>query len=126
MTSTLTFDSRQVQGPWPPLLAQQLNHWHSLTTIVAAEVVLQHRGGNGQAFRVKVRLEVTGAGLDAEACDATLEGALLLVTRDVEGQIQARQTKSLGKGEGPAQPGALSRPGGRVIPHGRKVGKWGC
>ncbi len=119
MTSTLTFDSRQAQGPWPPLLAQQLDYWQSLTTVVAAEVVLQHRGGgDGQAFRVKVRLEVTGAGLDAEACASTLEGALLLVTRDVEGQIQARDSKPLRKAKGPPSPGALSRPGGRVIPHG--------
>ena len=94
MKTTLTYTSAQV--PWPGLLAQQLEHWHSLTTITTAEVVLEHQRDQAQAFRVKVRLEVPGAGLHTDASDATLEGALQMATRDLEHQIQDRQSKPLG------------------------------
>ena len=93
MKTTLTYTSLNAQVPWPALLAQQLDHWRSLTPITAAEVVLEHQRGDGQAFRVKVRLTVPGPGLRTAASDSTLEGALLVVTRDLEHQIQARKAK---------------------------------
>ena len=109
MKTTLTYTSLNTQVPWPALLAQQLDHWQSLTTITAAEVVLEHQRGDGQAFRVKVRLEVSGPGLRTEASDSTLEGALLLATRDLDHQIQSRKTKPLGQGKSTRQPSAISR-----------------
>ena len=105
----MTYTSRNAQVPWPALLAQQLEHWHSLTTITAAEVVLDHQRADARAFRVKVSLEVAGAGLCTEATDATLEGALLSATRDLDHQIQARKTKPLGQGKSTRRPSAISR-----------------
>ena len=107
----LTYTSLNTQVPWPALLAQQLDHWHSLTTITAAEVILERQWGDGQAFRVKVRLEAPGPGLRTEASDSTLEGALLMATRDLEHQIQARQTKPVGQVKNRRQPSAISKRG---------------
>ena len=98
MKTTLTYTSLSADAPWPALLTQQLDHWHSLTTITSAEVVLEHQRADARAFRVKVRLEVPGPGFRTEASDSTLEGALLMATRDLEQQIQARKTKPLGRG----------------------------
>jgi ribosome-associated translation inhibitor RaiA len=109
--STLTFNTREAQVPWPSLLTQQLERWQSLTTIAAAEVVLEQQRGNGRAFRVKVRLEVAGPGLNTEASDSTLEGALLLATRNLEHQIRGRKSKPLGQSKIPPQPRALSQRG---------------
>lgn len=89
----MTYNSRDPSVPWPPVLAQQLEHWHSLTTLTAAEVILEQQRGDGKAFRVKVRLEVPGPGLRTDASDFTLEGALLKATQDLEQQIQARNAK---------------------------------
>ena len=108
MKTTITYTSLNAEVPWPALLAQQLERWHSLTTITAAEVVLEHQRDDARAFRVKVRLEVAGPGLRTEASDSTLEGALLMATRDLEHQIQARQTKPLGPGKNTQQPSAIS------------------
>lgn len=99
MKTTLTYTSLNAQVPWPALLAQQLDHWHSLTTISNAEVVLEHQGKDARAYRVKVRLEVPDAGLHTDASDTTLEGALLMATRDLEHQIQAYKTKPPGRGK---------------------------
>jgi ribosome-associated translation inhibitor RaiA len=113
MNATLTYTSLNAQVPWPALLAQQLDLWHSLTPITAAEVVLQHLRGDDQAFRVKVRLDVPvpGPGLRTEARDSTLEGALLMATQDLERQIQTRKTKPLQLGKSTRQPSAISRRG---------------
>ncbi len=105
----LTYNSLDADVPWPALLTQQLDRWHSLTPITAAEVVLEHQRNDARAFRVKVRLALPGPGLRAEASDSTLEGALLLATRDLEHQIQARQTKPTGPGKNTRQPNATSR-----------------
>jgi ribosome-associated translation inhibitor RaiA len=95
MKTTLTYTSLDAQAPWPALLTQQLEHWRTLATITAAEVILEQQHKDERAFRVKVRLEVAGPSVRAEARDATLEGALLLVTRDVDRQIQGRKGKPM-------------------------------
>jgi hypothetical protein len=94
MNTPITYTSRNTLVPWPALLAQQLDHWRSLTPIAEAEVVLQHKRTEARAFCVKVRLDVAGPALCTEVSDSTLEGALLLATRNLEHQIQARQTMS--------------------------------
>ena len=51
-----------------------------------------------RAFRVKSAAgRLPGPGLRAEACDSTLEGALLMATRDLDHQMQARIAKPLGR-----------------------------
>jgi ribosome-associated translation inhibitor RaiA len=109
MKTILTYTSLDTQAPWPTLLTQQLDHWHSLATITAAEVVLEHQRHDGLAFCVKVRLEVSGPSLRAEARDSTLEGALHLATRDVERQIEARKAKPVGPEKSAQQTSAVSR-----------------
>jgi len=93
MNSTLTYNN--ANAPWPPLLAQQLEHWHTLATFTLAEVILEQQRDHGHAFRVKVRLEVPEHELRTEASDRTLEGALLLATRNLEHQVQSRKTKPI-------------------------------
>jgi len=107
MKTTITYTSLNAEVPWPALLAEQLEHWHRLTPITAAEVVLEHQRNDARAFRVKVRLEVAGPGLRAEASESTLEGALLMATRDLDHQIQARIAKPLGPGKSPRLPSAI-------------------
>lgn len=114
MKTTLTYTSLDTQAPWPALLTQQLEHWHTLTTITNAEIVLDLQRDSSRAFRVKVRLEGLTPGLRTTASDSTLEGALLKATQDLERQIQARQTKTLGQGKSPRQSGAISRRGPRL------------
>lgn len=109
MKTTITYTSLNVEVPWPAVLAEQLEHWHRLTPITAAEVVLEHQRSDARAFRVKVRLEVAGPSLRAEACESTLEGALLMATRDLDHQIQARIAKPLGPGKSPRPPSAISK-----------------
>jgi hypothetical protein len=113
MKTILTYSSLKPEAPWPALLTQQLDHWHTLTTISAAEVVLEHQRADARAFRVKVRLEVPGPGLRADASDSTLEGALLLATRDLEHQIQARISQPLEQGISTPQPGTVPKRGVR-------------
>lgn len=117
MKTTLTYNSLNAEAPWPALLTQQLDHWHSLTTITSAEVVLEHQRTDARAFRVKVRLEVSGPGLRAEASDSTLEGALLMATRDLEHQIQDRKNQPPAQQNSTQQPSAIPRRRG-----GRKAG----
>jgi ribosome-associated translation inhibitor RaiA len=95
MSATLTYDSRYTLVRWPPLLAKQLSHWHSLTTVTKAEIILQHRHEDARAYHVEVRLEIPGHALRAVVKDSTLEGALLLANRDLENQIQAGTARPL-------------------------------
>jgi ribosome-associated translation inhibitor RaiA len=97
MKTTLTYTSLDAQAPWPALLTQQLDHWHTLATITAAEVVLEHQHRDEKGYHVKVRLEMAGPSLRAEACATTLDGALLLVTQEVARQIQSRKDKPVGR-----------------------------
>ncbi len=110
MKTTLTYTSLNTLVPWPALLAQQLDHWHSLTTITAAEIVLEHERDSSRAFRVKVRLEVPRADLRADASDATLEGALRKANTDLELQIQVGNAKPPGQGKSTRQPNAIPKP----------------
>ena len=50
----------------------------SLTSITAAEVVLEHHQAAKPAFRVQVRLEVPGPGPQSKATRRTRQGALLI------------------------------------------------
>jgi ribosome-associated translation inhibitor RaiA len=111
MKTTLTYSSLNTEAPWPALLTKQLNHWHSLATISSAEVVLEHQGDDARAFRVKVRLEVTGPGLRAEASDSTLEGALTGATLDLEQQIESRKAQPVVQGNGTQKPSAIPKRG---------------
>jgi hypothetical protein len=97
MNGTITYTTRDAQVPWPALLAEQLEHWRSLTTVIAAEVILEQRRADKGSFRVKVRLEVSGLGLRSEVSDTTLETALLMATRDLKNQVEARKTNDLGR-----------------------------
>jgi len=51
MNNTLTYTSLNTLVPWPAVLAQQLDHWHSLTAITTAEVILEHQRNDARAFR---------------------------------------------------------------------------
>ena len=111
MKTILTYTTLNAQAPWPSLLTQQLDHWHTLETITVAEVILEHEHHAGGAFRVKVRLEVSGPSLRADASDSTLEGALLRATRDLEEQIQGRKAKPLEQGSITPKHSAASKRG---------------
>ena len=109
MKTILTYSSLDAQAPWPALQTQQLDHWHTLATITAAEVILEHLHQDARAFRVKVRLQMADASLHAESRDSTLEGALLLATREVERQVEVRRTKPPGPAKKAPQRSAISQ-----------------
>jgi hypothetical protein len=111
MKTTITYNTLDAQAPWPTLLTQQLEHWHTLAPISAAEVILEHQFHDGAGFRVKVRLEVSRRSLRTDASDPTLEGALLMATQDLERQIQTGNTKPIGRARSPRQPSAPARRG---------------
>ena len=128
MKTTLRYLSLNAQATWHRQVEEKLKHLHSLTTITAAEVVLEHQREAKPAFRVQVRLEVPGPGLHAkatrhtrdaarlvhgpalhaEARDNTLEAALLKATQDLEHQIQARQLRHRERGKSKLQLSAIS------------------
>ena len=128
MKTTLRYLSLNAEAAWHRQVEEQLKHLHSLTSITAAEVVLEHQREAKPAFRVQVRLEVPGPGmhakatrhtreaarrihgpaLHAEARDNTLEAALLKATQDLEHQVQARQLRRLKRNKSQLQLSALS------------------
>jgi len=128
MKTTLHYLSLNAQAIWHRQVDEQLQHLQSLTTITAAEVVLEHQREAKPAFRVQVRLEVPGPGLHArasrhtreaallihgpglhaEARDNTLEAALLKATQDLEHQVQARQLRRNERGKSKLQLSAVS------------------
>lgn len=114
MSTTLTYTSLNTQAPWPALLTQQLDHWHSLTAITSAEIVLEHQRDSARAFHVKVRLDGPSPALHTNASDATLEGALLKATQDLERQIQARAATPLPQARTTRLPDAIPD-GGPVV-----------
>jgi ribosome-associated translation inhibitor RaiA len=93
MSATLTYDSRYKRVSWPPLLARQLGHWHSLTTLTKAQIILEHRRQDAKAYQVEVRLEIPGQALRTFVKGSTLEGALFLANQDLENQIQACKSR---------------------------------
>ncbi|MBI4664243.1 MAG: hypothetical protein HY735_36065 [Verrucomicrobia bacterium] len=76
MKTTLRYLRLNAQASWHRLLEQQLNHLHGLTPITATEVILEHQRETKPAFRVRVRLDVPGPGLHAEATRHTRRAAL--------------------------------------------------
>lgn len=128
MKTTLRYLNLNAQATWHRQVEEQLKHLHSLTAITAAEVVLEYQREAKPAFRVKVRLEVPGPGLHAEATrharqaallihgpalhaearDNTLEAALLKATQDLEHQVQARHLRRLERGKSKLQLSAVS------------------
>jgi ribosome-associated translation inhibitor RaiA len=128
MKTTLRYLNLNAQATWHRQVEEQLQHLHSLTPITAAEVVLEHQREGKPAFHVQVQVEVPGPGphakanrhtreaallvhgpaLHAEARGSTLEAALLKATRDLEGQVQARQLRRRERGKSQLQLSAVS------------------
>src|SRR6266581_1883157 len=128
MKTTLHYVSLNAQSTWHRQVEEQLKHLHNLTSITAADVVLEHQREAKPAFRVQVRLEVPGPGLHpkdtrhtrqaallihgpalhAEARDNTLEAALLKATKDLEHQVQARRLRRMERGKSKLQLSAIS------------------
>jgi ribosome-associated translation inhibitor RaiA len=108
MKSTFRYNSVNNRGAWPPLFTQMLAYLHGLTTITATDVVLEHQRGAQPAYRVQVRLDLPGSDMHGAGSDDILEEAVLKATRDLERQIQARQTKLLGRGRSSQQTSAAS------------------
>src|SRR6266536_6452527 len=95
MKITLRFVSLNPRATWHRLVERQLNYLQSLTAMTAAQAVLVHLQDARPAFRLLVLLKVPGPDLHAEACDHTVEAALLKATQNLEHQIQARKTKRM-------------------------------
>jgi ribosome-associated translation inhibitor RaiA len=128
MRTTFRYLSLNAQATWHRQVEEQLAHLHGLTTITSADVILEHQREVKPAFRVQVRLEVPGPGvqakatrhtrqaavlihgpaLHAEARDNTIEAALLKTTRDLEQQVQTRQLRRLERGKSKLQLSASS------------------
>ncbi len=99
MKITLRFVGLNPRATWHRLVERQLNYLQSLTAMTAAQAVLVHLRDARPAFRVLVLLEGPGPDLHAEACDHTLEAALLKATQNLEQQIQARKTRRMERGK---------------------------
>ena len=110
MKTTLRFLNLNIHNSWYRMLEQQVDHWQRLTAVTATEVVMERQRDGRPAFRVEVRLEVSGGALRAEAVARTLKAALVEVTQDLEHQIQARQTQRMKRRASERQPGAASGP----------------
>ena len=93
MRTTLAFLNLNVHNSWYRMLDQHVDHWQRLTTVSATEVILERQGDGRPAFRVQVRLEVSGGTLQTEAIARTLRAALVEATQDLERQVQDRQTQ---------------------------------
>lgn len=93
MKTTIRFLDLNVSNSWHRMLEQHVEHWQRLTAVSAAEVTMERQRDGRPAFRVQVRLEVPGATLHAEAIGRTLKAALGEATRDLERQVQDRQTR---------------------------------
>jgi len=74
-------------------LERQLERLHNLIPISTAEVVLERERESAPAFRAHVHLAVPGPDIHAAACDCTLEGAWLKVTKNLIQQIERRKTR---------------------------------
>jgi hypothetical protein len=128
MKTNLHYLSRNAQALWHRQTPEQLKHLHSLTTLTAAEVVLEHEPPAQPTFCVRLRQEVRGKGQPAsatretrsatlllevparhaEARDSTFEAALLETARYLERLVQARQLPRLKPGQCKRQPDAVS------------------
>jgi ribosome-associated translation inhibitor RaiA len=93
MNTTLRFLNLNIHGSWHGMIEQQVAYWHSLTAVTATELLLERQHNGRAAFRVQVRLEVSGGNLHAEAVARTLKLALIGASRDLEHQIQNHQNQ---------------------------------
>lgn len=113
MKTTLRFLGLNIHNSWHRLLEQHVDHWQRLTAVDATEVVLERQHEGKPAFRVQVRLEVSGGTLRVEAIARTLKAALSAATQDLERLIQDRQTQRV---ERRASERQLSAAAARKVP----------
>ena len=76
-------------------LEQQLERFHSLIPVSAAEVLLERERDAAPGFRAHVHLAVPGPDIHAAARDHTLEAAWLKVARNLRQQIGRRNGRRL-------------------------------
>lgn len=112
MKTTLQFLGFSIHSSAQRVLDEHLDLWQRLTAVTSTEVVLERQLEPRQTFRVLVHLEVTDEVLHAEAAAASLKGALLAASQDLENQIQTRnarrvERKAVNPCSGPASARAL-------------------
>ena len=93
MKTTLQFLGLNIHNSWYRLLEQHVEHWQRLTTVTAMDVVMERQHEGRPAFRVQVRLEASSGNLHTDAIARTPKAALLMVSKDLESQIQARKAQ---------------------------------
>lgn len=105
MKTTVRFLNLEIHNSWHRVVEQHLDHWRRLTAVHATEVVIERQYVGRPAIRVEARLQVAGGSLHAEATARALRPALAETTRDLERQIQDRQTRRLDRRAGERQGG---------------------
>jgi len=97
MRTTIEFLNLNIHNSWYRMLDQHVDHWQRLTAVSATEVIMERQLDGRPAFRVQVRLEVSGGTLHTEATARTLKAALVEATQDLERQVQDRQTRRVAR-----------------------------
>ena len=110
MKTTLQFLGLNIHSSWYRLLEQHVDYWQRLAAVTATEVVMERQRNGRPAFRVQVRLQVSGGTLHSDTIAGTLKAALIAVTQDLERQIQDRQTRRVERRANGRRPGAASGP----------------
>jgi ribosome-associated translation inhibitor RaiA len=117
MKTSFQFLGLAVRSSWYRLLDQQLDYWQHLATVTAAEVIMERQPQGRPAYRVQVRLEVSGDTLPAEATAPSLKAALLLASQALVAQIDARKARRIARRAGYQHTATMV--GGRLVVHPR-------
>jgi len=107
MKTTLRYLGLNAQAAWNRLVQEHLHLLKTLANIESAEVVLERQRYGTPAFRARMVLVVPGPDYHAEAVDHTLGAAVRKTVRNLQRQIQARQTKRRGNGKSNLQLGKI-------------------
>ncbi len=107
MKILLRYFGLNARASWRGLVEAQLRRLEGLAAIASAQVTLERQHEVRPAFRVVTWLEVPGPDVHAEACDHTLQAALLKVARDLEKQIRARKNRQAEKWKRSLRLGAM-------------------
>jgi ribosome-associated translation inhibitor RaiA len=113
MKTTLQFLGLDIHSSYYRMLEQHVDYWQRLTAVTATDVVMERQPQGKAAYRVQVRLEVSGGDFHTGAIARTLKAALLLASRDLETQIQTRKAKRVERRASNHHAGPA--PAGRVI-----------
>ena|SRR5438045_2517572 len=112
MNLILRYCGLNARARWHGLVEAQLHKLQSLVSIASAQVTLEWQRNFKPPFRVQAHLAVPGPDFHAEACDHTLQAALLKVVKNLERQIRGRKSRRADRRKTNMQLGIMPMHGG--------------